>query len=420
MPRTCRWIGGNNGATSTAQVSSAVFASYNTGSTRTITIGGITVNNGVDATDLTTTLAALATYLNTLTHPYFAAMTWSSDATHVLATADTAGVPFTFTAATTGVGATTNTVTVTTTSKGPNDWSTAANWDTATLPVSGDTVLLDGTSDFALAQGLATGIYFNYRIDQAHTALIGLGRSFTSDVAGITVTPTEVPEYRSQYLAMTAAADAVSGDIGRDFGSGNAQGCQRIKIDHGDATATINVWNSASLSSDDGLQPIQFKFGTNPYSTIYVRKGLVGIGQQTETCTLLECDIADTSSFSRVVMGTGVTCAITKQNGGSITLNSAASQACTVNGGTLSLEGTVTVATLIINNGTVYANGAMTITACTVGTTGYLDTTQSGRALTITTLTLMPGAQVRRGANLTVTNALAFSPTTQPVLLTSR
>lgn len=407
------WVGGNGGAANVAQIAQATFATYDVSTTRTITIGtgayAVAVSLADSGGNLTAALTALASSLNGSAHPYFFAVTWSSDATHIIGTSKTAGVPFSFLGSVSGgTGTVSSAYAVTTADKGPNSWSVAANWSAATVPVNGDTVIFDGTSDYALCQSLGTGIYCNLRIDQPATISIGMPRSFTTDVACATVSSPEVPEYRQQYLKMTAAADAITCDIGREFGQNTTSGSGRIKIDFENSTATVQVFNCAALATDDGLCPIQFNFGTNPYSTLFIRKGMVNIGAQTETCTLLECDVADTSSFSRVIMGTGVSCAIFKANGGNHVIQTVASLAITNNGATIDVEGNTTIATNTITKGTTNINGAVTVTTSTVKSFGTINCMKSGRAVTLTNLALSRNATFVSGPNVTHTNAVTF------------
>lgn len=405
---TKKWVGG---AGAVSQVATATFATYDASTTRKITIGGITFGLLDSGGNLTAALAAFATYLNSSSvgapsaHPYFAAITWSSTATTIRGDADTPGTPFTFAGSVSGgTGTVSNAYTVVTANGGPNDFSTVANWDTNAVPSSGDSLIFDGTSDYALSYGLNTGIYFNLRIDQPNTSVIGLGRSFTTDVVGSTLATPEVPEYRPQYLAMTSAADAVACDIGREFGPSVSAGSGRIKIDFGGSTPTIQLFNSCATSLDDGLMPIQFLFSTNPYGTIYLRSAMINIGAQSETCNLLEINVADTSSFSRVVMGPNVSCPTFKCNGGRHTIQTVASLSITNNGGIIDVEGNTTIVTNSVNQGTTYVNGAVTVTTSAVKGGAILNCRKSGRAVTLTNIALSRGAIFQSGPNVTHSN----------------
>lgn len=364
--------------------------------------------------NLTAALAAFQAVLTASTHPYFANIVWTSDGTHIIGTALTAGVPFTFSgSATGGTGTCSNAYTITTASSGPNDVSTAANWSGGAIPANGDTVYIDGSSPFALAHGLSTAYYLTLlRIDMPETALIGLGRIYTSDVAGVTKDANSTPEYRAQSWKFSGSAQAMTVQIGREFGPNVSSGSGRIKLDLNDTSASIQVFNSsATVTSDDtGLPAIQL-LANSVYTALFVRSGPagVGLGVQSETVVVASVTVADTSSASKVTIGPNVTCPTITSNGGVLrVMATSASAAITINGGTAYLEGTTTIATLLCNGGIVYSNGARTITACTIGENATLNTRSSGQAQTITTLTMKPSATLVSASNLTITNAIVF------------
>ncbi len=363
------WQGG---ATAVRQITNAVFASFNVGSTRTITIGGITMSNGVDATDLATTLTNFATYLNSSTggsaHPYFAAITWTSDATHIIGTADTGGVPFVMTAATTGTGATSNTVTTTTACAGPNDWSTIANWYTAlgtpssALPASGDTVIFANNS-VNVCWGLSTGVTGVTLIRQelTYTGKIGLDyKSFATSSDGATVN-TSYPEYRQLY----AAIGCVSYRHGDNPTFGSAAGSSRSLWDFGTTTAcTMDIINTCANSSETN-RPCLRLLGVKSTHSLNVRSAPGGVGIANEVpaeVSTMIVNVADTTSTSKVVTGPGFTLITWSQSGGNNVLASNATMpTITVTGGTLRLEGTGAITTLNCYSGTVNANSSGTV-----------------------------------------------------------
>ena len=69
-----------------------------------VTIGGVAISTLGD-TNVATTAAALVVLLEASTHPYFTAITWTNpSAGNIVATADTAGIPFIAALTETGVG----------------------------------------------------------------------------------------------------------------------------------------------------------------------------------------------------------------------------------------------------------------------------------------------------------------------------
>lgn len=408
------WIGGAGGKTYVALVARATFATYDVATTRTISIGTGVNAVSVSALDsggtLTAALTALAVLLNASVHPYFAAITWTSDATHIIGTSDVLGAPFVFAGSVSGgTGTVTSAFAITTANLGPNDWGTAENWSGGVVPTSSDNVVIDGTSAYAILFGLNTATYFpTLRIDQPETAVLGLGPNFTTDVAGATEASPIVPEYRTGSLTMTGAAQAVACTIGRQFGPNDSTGTGRCRIDFGDTAATVEIWNSAAVATDDGVMPIQLLFNNANYALLYVRSGLVSIGPRTETVVLASLVVSDTSSFSRVIFGTGVTCPIITVAGGTHSVMTCASQTITVNGGRVDIEGSTTLTTLACNAGSTYVNGALTVTNPTVQSGALLNCRAGGRSITLTSLILNRGCIYQSGSNVTHTNPISI------------
>ncbi|HXE43069.1 MAG TPA: hypothetical protein VN516_08595, partial [Candidatus Baltobacteraceae bacterium] len=139
---TQNWLGI---ATAVSQVTTVTIGTYDATTTYKVTIGGQTISTlGTGGTNATTA-TALKNLLAASTHPYFAAVTWTVNSAVITGTATTAGVPFVLTTAvSSGTGTISNSTT--TASSGPNDWSTALNWDSGTVPAAGDNVYIKNTS----------------------------------------------------------------------------------------------------------------------------------------------------------------------------------------------------------------------------------------------------------------------------------
>ncbi len=141
--------------------------------------------------------------------------------------------------------------------EGPNDWNTAANWDTLSLPEDDDTAIIpDGANIlYGLDQsGLSLALLEIHRSDTQ----IGLPRR--TDANDI--------EYLPRYLKLTATKIVI--------GLGAGSGSQRINIDYGSSSPEIEVYGSAS--GQNGEHAIQL-IGVNAVNTatLLVLDGDVGV-----------------------------------------------------------------------------------------------------------------------------------------------
>ena len=404
-------------ATAVAQVHTASIDSVDAtpaNNTFTCSIGGVSID-AVGDTDVATTATNLRASLNASTHPYFAAITWSGSTGDIIGTADTLGVPFV--AALTETGAGTGAVTdfaETTASAGPNDWSTADNWQTVggaqgTAPASTDTVIIENNAE-EIAYGLdqnAVALGF-LRIDQSYTGKIGLTRTeFATSVDGAT-TDTTVVEYREDYLKIGAEFN----DIGQRFGPGTATGSTRLKINNVDAAAsTTTIHNTASTG--DGIYPAIRLLNTHASSTLLVRKAPGGVGvaidEPGETTTFATITVSDETASARLFTGDGLTLTTYVQNGGNNSLRSVVDgtiTTMTINGGTLTTNGDFTVTTLNVNAGTANINheriGGVAVTTANLNA-GTTNVRGSSTARTWTTVNLGVDCSFSGDSNLTVT-----------------
>lgn len=403
-------------ATAVAQVATTTFATYDTSTTRIVTIGGVAVSAADSGGTLTAALTAFAVVLNASTHPYFAAITWTSNATQIIGTADTAGVPFTFAGSVSGgTGTLADAYTVTTASAGPNDWSTATNWSGGAVPVNSDIVILKD-SEISICWGFAQSAVTldELRIEKSYTGRIGLNRTvFAQSSDGSTTTTASALEYRSTYLAISYTLLK----IGENNSPGNPTGSSRIMLDSGSNAATVEIHGS-NVSSEEGRPAIRLK--ANSSSTdIFVRSapGGVGIAIDTpgETSTIRKISVSDTGSTTRVFVGPGTTVTTWEQQGGDNILSQevAGLTTVTVNGGVLVIEGDAsgTITTMNANGGTVYPNCMGTIGTLVLNG-GTVDMLGSRRARTITTFTPTRGTYRADGNIVTITNKIA-QPATQ-------
>ncbi len=380
-------------ATNVAQVSTQTFGTYDVATTRKITIGGVTIQAVDSGGNLTAALTALAVLLNASTHVYFSTITWSSNATQIIGTADVAGMPFVTTGAVSGGTGTVSNSGVqvdTTACAGPNNWGTAANWSDGIVPASGDTVILANNS-VNICWGLLTGVtgVTLIRIEQSYTGKLGLDyQSFAITTPDGETPNTNYPEYRQLYLSIGATTIRVgdSSSIGTPTGSG------RVMLDIGSTTTcTIEVVNTASNSADTNRPAVRI-LANKAASALNVRlaPGGVGIAAEVpaETTTIGTINVADTTSTSKCTTGRGITLTTFIQDGGDNVLQSDNTiTTVTVNGGTLRTEGSGAITTLNILDGTTTHNSTGT-TSTLNANGGTITSFGSSTARTWTTINL--------------------------------
>ncbi len=420
---TTNWIGN---APAVAQVANATFTTYDVATTRTITIGTGGLAAAISAADsgstLTAALAALATLLNAglvggAAHPYFTTITWTSNATQIIATAKTAGVPFTFLASVSGgTGTVSNTYAVATASSGPNDVSTAANWDNG-VPVNSSIINLSNSSSNLCwnLQALAalTGTTINSY--QTFTGRVGLDyTNFATNSDGTIVSTPARAEYRQTNFQLgSSASSTVAWTHGDSLGIGSPAGSSRFCFDTGNSVLTATIINSASSSADTGRPAIRW-IGVNASNVLNIRSASGGFGVCAEkpgdVATLATLNCTDTTGQTKIVTGYGMTCTTVNLSGGThiIKNSSATITTFSVSGGNVRTEGTSAITTMNVNGGAVTANQTGTITTlnCNAGSTSFLG---SSNARTVTTLNMKPGSGATCSYDqsvLTVTNAL--------------
>lgn len=403
-------------ADAVAQVSTGSIDSVDatpSNNTFTVTIGGEAVTVTGD-TDGNTTATALRSALNSSSHPYFAAVTWSGSAGNITGTADTAGAPFVATLSKAGGG--TGTVTdfaVDTANAGPNDWNTAANWNTAAVPVNADDVIIESSSTpicWNLSQSAVT--LASLTIRKTYTGRIGLNvTTFTTDASGTTASATVKPEYRQSYLNI--GWDAC--DIGEHSGPGTPSGATRLKLDNAKSGASTTTVHSTASSTSDTGKPVVRLLLAHASATVQIRSAQQGVGIATdlpgETSTVGTVSVSDTTTTSKVYIGDGVTLTTFEQAGGVNELRSAGNVTTVdCNGGVLTTEGDFTATALNINGGTCYCNHIASSGNATVTTNlrgGVLDLQQSNESRT-------HAALVHTGGTLRDNDAVTITSRTNP------
>jgi len=355
-------------ATAAAQISTVTIGTYDATTTYKVTIGGQTISTvGTGGTNATTA-TALKNLLIASTHPYFATVTWTVSSNVITGTANTAGVPFVFSTSVSGGTGTISNAT-TTASSGPNDWSTAANWSTGSVPVASDDVYVKSNS-VNICWGLAqSGVTLNsLTISKSYTGKIGLDTTnFATSSDGATVSTTTEPEYRQAYLQISSTNPISIGEQASIIGT--ATGSSRIMLDVGSvASQVVQVLGTASSASETGKPAVRLLANAATID-VYVRSAPGGCGvaidKPGETATIRNLYISDTSAASNVVTGNGVTMTLWEQVGGKNVIQSAATLGTlNVKGGTVQTEGSFAVTTAnVYTGGTLTSNSTGTISA---------------------------------------------------------
>lgn len=376
-----------------AQVSSATITAYDATTTYSVTINGKSVSVQGTGGSTGSTATALQAALAASTIKEFTEVTWSVVSSSISGTAATAGVPFTVTSGVSGGVGTFGAFSTTTASAGPNDWSTAANWSTGSVPVGADDVYIENTSSSIL-----------YGLDQHTVTLTSLHvrATFTGTIGLPNVNSGGYYEYRPTYLQVSATT--------LNVGQGPGAGSGRVKIDVGTAQTTVNVFNTGT-TSETNVESFLFK-GTHASNVVTVNKGSVAIApfasDTAVVATLVVGYQTNQASDATVRAGTGTTLTTVDVYGGTLT---AFSNITTVNqyGGTFILY-TGTWTTLNCWGGKAYCRSTGTFATNNVGNKGTLDCSADGRTKTFTNVTMYAGASLL-DPNHTVTfsNAITLS-----------
>lgn len=367
--------------TEVAQVWKGTIASNTDTETFTVTITDDDGNTGAvtytcaNPPDTTTTLVATGfiTAWNASTNPLVARFTATQSSGQVILTADTAGIPATFTTGGTGTWSGTGN---TTSNVGNNSYNTAQNWSTDAVPVATEDVIFD-TGTVAVKWGLnqSAVAIADFRV------MTGCSSQFGQFINGL-------PHYLR-----------IDPDLFRYEGSGTL-----AMFDIG--SANISPYIKATGSPATGRHTVYIK-GSN-IATVFVDKGNVGIAPlDADTATVATVQVgysATQASDSNVTIGSGVTLTTLNQLGGICELKCAATTATVAAGSTsLTTTGSGAITTLNVYGGSVYLNSTGTITTLNIyGGTVYLSKNRSAR--TVTTTNLYNGATLYTGSWITHTN----------------
>lgn len=385
-----------------AQVSSVTITAYDVTTTYTVTINGKSVSVLGQGGTTATTATAIQVALAASNIPEFLEITWSVSGSTISGKAVTAGMPFTFTKSVSGGTGTMGSVTTPTASAGPNDWSTAANWSTGTVPAATDDVYLqNSTVDilYGLAQAyVALNSFTRY---QTYTGKIGLPQ--------YTQGQNSYYEYRTRYLQIGPA----TATLGRGDGAGGG----RCQIDFGTVAVTVIV-EGAGPAADQGLPAITLD-GSNASNVLNITQGTIGLALDagsTAQFPVIRVG-SELSPATDVILtaGAGCTLGAITQSGGSVTVASNVTTWTKTAGTSVNLAGTV--GSITADGGTHFWEGTGTITTGTFrGESTSLDCSRDIRSRTLTSGTFTGGAFVNDPLKtITFTNPFATDQKSLPL-----
>ena len=377
---TNRWLGR---ARNVKQVNTITPANVNIGNTFTVTINGKNITYTAAAATVADVTAGLVALLTASTvFEEFKEITFADAVTHVTATANEAGKPFTQTSSASG-GTATNVTATTTANVSANDVNNANNWSDG-VPDAADDVVIENTSSSLLwnLDALAAIALTSLRISSTFTGHIGLAQDNGN-----------YDEYRPQYFQILATTVKI--------GEGVGQGSQRIKVNLGATQAAITVYSSGR--GVNGLPAVLLR-GTHA-SNVLEAYGNAEVGVAVlagETSTIATLSVADSAS---VMCGSGVTLATTKVGGRGaqlVTETTITTATITKEGGrhkfllgTGAGIGVGNVTTLHVHGGVADYRGTGTIATANVRDGGELTFAADSSARTITNMNLYAGAIYR-------------------------
>ena len=260
----------------------------------------------------------------------------------------------------------------TTANSGPNNWDVAANWNTNSVPTTGDIAYVsDSNVDILYGLDQSAVTLAELHIEQTFTGSIGLPRKNTDGT-------TSYYEYREQYLKIGATELYI--------GEKNGDGSDRIKINLGSVQTTALITNSGS--SPDGNTPPILLLGSHASNVINVNRGFVGIAYfPTETATVAtirQAFIDDATDDTTVFCGSGATLTNITKTGGTLDINSATTSFQQTAGTTTVHDGAHTVLNVLA--GTLNYNSTGTLAAANLSGDAVLIFDQDARPKDVTVI----------------------------------
>ncbi|MEQ8852850.1 LamG-like jellyroll fold domain-containing protein [Gimesia sp.] len=262
----------------------------------------------------------------------------------------------------------------TTPNSGPNNWDVAANWNTNTVPVNGDTPYI-ADSDIDILYGLdqSAVTLAALHIEQTFTGTIGLPRINTDGG-----TESSYYEYRETYLKIGATELFI--------GEKEGDGSERIKINLGSVQSTVLITDSGE--SPDGNTPPILLLGTHASNVINVNRGSLGVAyyptEVSTVATLRQAFFDDATDDTTVYLGAGVTVTNITKTGGVLDINSGTTSFQQTAGTTTIHDGAHTVLNILA--GLVNYNSTGTLAAVNLSGDAVLVFDQDARPKTVTVI----------------------------------
>lgn len=369
---TIYWLNASN--TQVAQVETITITADSTDNDEVWTLT-LTLDDGSTKTvsyteDGSPTVAEIATGLftnwNASTDPDISKITAANPSDGVVTlTADTAGVPFVVALADTGDG--THTQSTSTANVGNNDWNTARNWSTNTVPTTDDDVIIQGP-----ASGNSVAIL--YGLNQSGVALddVYFRKDYNAQVG-------RFENGKAYYLRL----DPNSFDY-------RASSSLALIDLH---TAAIAPYIEANGTAGSNRHALYLKAGAN-ITTLTVKKGNVGLavlpGETITVATIVCGFLTNQGSDVNLTIGSGVSLTTLTQNGGTCEQRCASTTSTCASGATLTTSGSGAIGTLNAY-GNVFPNSTGTVTTLN-WRLGNLDFSRDKTARTVTTLNILTPA----------------------------
>ena len=222
--------------------------------------------NAINASDLTSPLADESYTMAGQASGEFLDVIASVSGSTVILTSSIAGVDFTATfSVVSSTSGTFGAVSTPTAATGKNWFDNTANWESGSVPGSGDVaVFANGSVDCIRGLDTPAALAGVTRLG-SYTGNIGLAKT------NKTRTGYPYPEYRNRFLDVPSAAAVIR------IGDGSGTNTGRTCINNGSTTAFYYVNDTAKQR--DGLNPIEL-VSTTGGSEFYITKGDVDIGER--------------------------------------------------------------------------------------------------------------------------------------------
>lgn len=352
-------------AKAVAQVNTITPANVNIGNTFTLTWNGKTLIYTAAAATVADVTAGLVALVAASEEPEWQTVTAADITTALTLTANTPGQPFTQTSSAAGGTATLVTAT-TTANSGPEQYDLAANWSGGVAPTGTnvDTVIIEGA--FNLRYGTLAGVTAARLIVRDFSGTIGLP-PVNADGG--------YPEYRSQYLLMSATILDVMENV--------TSGMMRLNVGSAACTATVYSTGGATVPTLNALTFV----GTHASNVLNVLSGSVGVATESgeaATLTLVKTGSGGFAGQLELTLGIGCTLTNAILSGGNVRFYADLSGYLYVYGGTVTLIDDPDIAGVVYvyQDGTLVINGTPTLGGAVEVFGGKVDCTQDVRNFT--------------------------------------